>query len=387
MTSEPNWASVSPNAFEELCAELLRREGFLNVGVMSGPGGKDLGRDIYAEELVPLKTGESRLERILIQCKNRPGKRALGIQDTTWYVERAKALGYSRLLIITSSDLASTAKLYLENCNRSAQGIQVSYWNETKLADLLAKHKDVFAKYVIDPFRRLLAQQAKRRPFLRFPQIAVAGHLDAESLLGNIAVEDKSLSSVRNSRAISIGKMIHHSRPVLDRLGLFDFVDSIYLPGVLVIQASANYLREICSTIDFAVITVDAELGIDPLIVECINALKAYKVPFAMCLVIHPTSVFSEPVEEMGLEYADRNEFERLGITQEVNEMTRRVSEVMRRLGFSALPFYDVPDFARTVAIVPMFRQATKPCTGLGELLSLLLGLINAYLRWELFEP
>ena len=47
-----NWAALNDDDFEELCKELMRREGFRNVRRMSGPGSGDRGRDIHAEEFL-----------------------------------------------------------------------------------------------------------------------------------------------------------------------------------------------------------------------------------------------------------------------------------------------------------------------------------------------
>lgn len=394
---EPDWNSVSPGAFEELCAELLAREGFVNVGVMSGPGGKDLGRDIHAEELVTLRTGETRTERILVQCKNRASKRAISTQEAAWYAERAKTLGYTRLLIITSSDLSSSAKLYLENCNKSSQGIHISYWNQNKLVDLLTKHENIFAKYVVDPFKRLLAQQssAKReRPFLRFPLVAVAGHSHVDSLFGSLAIPDTSISSIPNSKAISIGKIVHAIRPLLDRMSQWDFVDSLYLPGLVTLEATEATFGELGAKIDLTVLTVNEQTGIDPEIVRYLVALKKHLIPFVIALMIPKESklqsheLYSERGGDLRLEYIDRREFERAGIEQQIDDMTWRVATVLKRLGFSASAFYDITDFTRTVAIAPIFQSRVQPKAGLNELLLLLTGLITAYLGKELFsEP
>jgi hypothetical protein len=146
------WDALSDDDFEELCTELMRRKGFLNVRRMSGIGSGDRGRDIHAEENLISATGGAILTRILVQCKNYWGSRtSIGPSDVESLAQRARTMSYDRVLIITSYDLTSQAKTTaLDMSTNPSWGIIAEWWSGHDLVSLLLKYPDLRRRFSLE---------------------------------------------------------------------------------------------------------------------------------------------------------------------------------------------------------------------------------------------
>jgi hypothetical protein len=146
-----DWSTLTDDEFEELCKELMRRKGFRNVRRMSGPGAGDRGRDIHAEEHLPSATGGEIHTRILVQCKNYWGSRTtICPSDVEGLAQRARSLGYNRILIITSHDLSSQAKTTaLDMATNPSWGIIAEWWNNHDLIGFILKYPDLRTQFSI----------------------------------------------------------------------------------------------------------------------------------------------------------------------------------------------------------------------------------------------
>lgn len=148
-----DWSALDPAQFEELCKELMRRKGFLNVTRTSGPGPGDMGRDLHAEEILISQTGRPIHSKILVQCKNYwRSRKTVGPAQVERAANRARTLHYNRVLIITSYDLSSQAKQIALNTTKNLEfGVRVEWWNESDLNTLLFKYPDVKRQFSLDP--------------------------------------------------------------------------------------------------------------------------------------------------------------------------------------------------------------------------------------------
>lgn len=146
---EFDWAQLSNIEFEDLCCDLLREEQFINVKRISGPGSGDGGRDIIAEEIVPLKAGYKLIYKYFIQCKNYFGsKKSIGPGMIRDYAINAETSGYDIFLMITSYDLSSGAKEQAEKINSDrARRVKVCYWTQSELISKLMPHSLLIDKY------------------------------------------------------------------------------------------------------------------------------------------------------------------------------------------------------------------------------------------------
>jgi hypothetical protein len=144
-----DWGSLSDTEFEGMCKDILRGEGFSNVQRLSGPGSGDMARDVTAEDTITLEVGRTVTFRWLVQCKNygRSGK-TISPGEVEKYATRAETLGYNRLLIITSHDLSSQAKLFASKISEHPKkNVDVDFYTESDIVDRLLKFAEIREKY------------------------------------------------------------------------------------------------------------------------------------------------------------------------------------------------------------------------------------------------
>ena len=144
-----DWKNLSPTEFEELCKDLLCDLGYIHVKRMSGVGGGDMGQDIIAEETVSHRNRFSETIKLMVQCKNyAPSKTTIKPNIVEKYVNRAETFGFSQLLIITSYDLTSQAKITVNTINNNPKKtVKVTFWNEIDLLNFLQQYPKTKEKY------------------------------------------------------------------------------------------------------------------------------------------------------------------------------------------------------------------------------------------------
>lgn len=146
-----DFSQLSDDEFEELCQELMRREGFQNVRRLSGPGPGDQSRDIHAEENLNTITHTTIPTRILVQCKNYGASRTtISSTNVESLANRARTMDYTRILIITSHDLSSPAKNTANGMvSNSNWRILAEWWNIHDLTRLLLKYPDIRKQFAL----------------------------------------------------------------------------------------------------------------------------------------------------------------------------------------------------------------------------------------------
>lgn len=146
-----DFSQLSDDEFEELCTELMRKEGFQNVRRLSGPGPGDQGRDIHAEENLSTITHATIPTRILVQCKNYGGSRTtISSTDVEALANRARTHNYTRILIITSHDLSSPAKITANGMISNPNWrILAEWWNVHDLTRLVLKYPAILRQFAL----------------------------------------------------------------------------------------------------------------------------------------------------------------------------------------------------------------------------------------------
>ncbi|MFB0543335.1 MAG: translation initiation factor IF-2, partial [Candidatus Bathyarchaeia archaeon] len=162
------------------------------------------------------------------------------------------------------------------------------------------------------------------------------------------------------------------------------FKTEIKIPGLLVIdtpghEAFANLRKRGGSVADMAVLVIDVIRGFEPQTHESLEILKVRRTPFLVAankidLIpgwrAHPNSLFLESYQRQDQALRD--------------DLDGRIYNIMgtfSRLGFRADRFDKVKDFAKTIAIVPV---SAKTGEGIAELLAVLIGLTQQYLKEKL---
>ncbi|RJS89301.1 translation initiation factor IF-2 [Candidatus Bathyarchaeota archaeon] len=162
------------------------------------------------------------------------------------------------------------------------------------------------------------------------------------------------------------------------------FRAEIKIPGLLVIdtpghEAFANLRKRGGSVADMAILVIDVIRGFEPQTYESLEILRARRTPFLVAankidLIpgwrAHPNALFLESYRRQDP-----------GVREDLDRRVYDIMGIFSRLGFRADRFDRVRDFTKTIAIVPV---SAKTGEGVAELLAVLIGLTQQYLREKL---
>ncbi len=221
----------------------------------------------------------------------------------------------------------------------------------------------------------------------RQPIVCVLGHVDTGKTL--------LLDNIRKSsvQAREVGGMTQHigaSYFPLDTLIevcgplLAGLKGKIQIPGLLVIdtpghEAFANLRKRGGGAADIAILVVDVLKGFEAQTYESLDILKARKTPFLVAVnkIDRIPGWLSQP-EKLFLEsYESQDPY----VREDLDNRLYTIMGTFSSLGFQCERFDRIKDFTRTVALVPV---SAKTGEGIPELLSVLVGLTQQYLKTRL---
>jgi len=222
---------------------------------------------------------------------------------------------------------------------------------------------------------------------IRQPIVCVLGHVDT----GKTLLLDKiRKTSVQAREAGGMTQHIGASFFPLETLTkicgpLFKGLRKrVRIPGLLVIdtpghEAFANLRKRGGAVADIAILVIDILKGFEAQTYECIDILKARKTPFLVAAnkIDRLPGWKSKPDESFSASYRDQDSY----VRQDLDERLYTIIGNFSRLDFRTDRFDKIPDFTRTVAIVP---TSAKTGEGIPELLAVLIGLTQQYLRSSL---
>jgi len=222
---------------------------------------------------------------------------------------------------------------------------------------------------------------------IRQPIVCVLGHIDTGKTL---LLDHIRKSSVQAREAGGITQHIGASffpvetlaeicGPLLERLKT-----EIRIPGLLVIdtpghEAFANLRKRGGGVADIAILVIDVLKGFEPQTYESLDILKARKTPFLVAAnkIDRLPGWKSKPSEPFLKSYQGQDPY----VRQDLDERLYAIMGTFSRLGFRADRFDKISDFTRTAAMVP---TSAKTGEGIPELLAVLVGLTQQYLRASL---
>lgn len=217
--------------------------------------------------------------------------------------------------------------------------------------------------------------------------MCVLGHVDTGKtlLLDNIR---KSSVQAREVGGITqhIGASFFPLETLVELCGslLASLKGKIQIPGLLMIdtpghEAFANLRKRGGGVADIAILVVDVLKGFEAQTYESLDILKVRKTPFlvAMNKVDRIPGWKSQP-EQLFLEsYASQA----TSVREDLDNRLYTVMGTFSTLSFQTERFDRVKDFTRTIALVPV---SAKTGEGIPELLSVLVGLTQQYLKTQL---
>lgn len=165
---------------------------------------------------------------------------------------------------------------------------------------------------------------------------------------------------------------------------LSKFKFQVNLPGLLFIdtpghETFSNLRRRGGSAADIAVLVIDVAQGLQPQTVESINILKSRKTPFLV--VANKVDLIPGWKKLEGLSFHESYSKQRPEVQTEVDNRIYSLMGALSRLGFAADRYDSISEFTKTVAIVP---ASGKTREGLADLLAMLIGLTQAFMKEEL---
>jgi len=156
------------------------------------------------------------------------------------------------------------------------------------------------------------------------------------------------------------------------------------IPGLLVIdtpghEAFANLRKRGGAVADIAILVIDILKGFEAQTYESIDILKVRKTPFLVAAnkIDRVPGWVSKPDDPFLTSYQSQDPY----VRQDIDERLYTIMGTFSKLGFQTERFDKISDFTRTAAIVPV---SAKTGEGIPELLSVLVGLTQQYLRARL---
>ncbi len=222
---------------------------------------------------------------------------------------------------------------------------------------------------------------------VRQPIVCVLGHIDT----GKTLLLDKiRKSSVQTREAGGITQHIGASFFPVETLKeltgplLAQLKGRVRIPGLLVIdtpghEAFANLRKRGGAAADIAILVIDILRGFEAQTYECIDILKTRKTPFLVAAnkIDRLPSWVSKPNEPLLKSYQSQDTY----VRQDFDERLYTIIGSFSQLSFRADRFDKITDFTQTIAIVPV---SAKTGEGVPELLTVLIGLTQQYLRGQL---
>lgn len=142
-----DWSLLSPDQFEELCYDVLKKDkslGFSTVEWFKGTTGQR-GRDIEAKKIISTISGKSREERWIIQCKHYLS-RSIGVRDFMDTIAWADSHNPEAILMIASSFLSSDAKDYIKGLYKQKR-YKIEYIEIDELERIIKNDIELINKY------------------------------------------------------------------------------------------------------------------------------------------------------------------------------------------------------------------------------------------------
>tara|TARA_B100000029_G_scaffold516714_2_gene633135 strand:- start:406 stop:2178 length:1773 start_codon:yes stop_codon:yes gene_type:complete len=219
----------------------------------------------------------------------------------------------------------------------------------------------------------------------RQPIVVVLGHIDS----GKTSLLDKIRGTAVQSREAGgitqhIGASFFPIETLEDLCGnLLEKVGGkIDIPGILVIDTPGhavftNLRNRGGSASDISILVIDAMKGIEVQTRESLDILKKRKVPFLIALNKLDTVPGWRPSSSLTSSLKQLDESTRNNLDGRIYDVVGELS----RYGIQSEAFYRLQDPQKQVAIVPV---SAKTGEGIPELISLLIGLTQSYLKQKL---
>ncbi len=222
---------------------------------------------------------------------------------------------------------------------------------------------------------------------IRQPIAVVLGHVDhgKTTLLDRLrgtsvaAREPGQITQWIGASLIPAQTLAEICGPLLGRFNL-----KIEIPGILFIdtpghETFSNLRKRGGSAADVAILVIDVTKGIEPQTVESLTILKARKTPFLICC--NKIDAIPGWKTLSGGSFLANMANQRPEVLTDLDNRLYTMMGTLSRHGIRADRFDRIQEFAKTVALVP---ASAKTGEGMPELMAVLVGLTQVYMKGEL---
>ena len=222
---------------------------------------------------------------------------------------------------------------------------------------------------------------------IRQPIVCVLGHVDTGKTLLLDRIRKTSVQA-REAGGITqhIGASFFPVETLKQLMGplLSTLKGEIQIPGLLIVdtpghEAFTNLRRRGGSVADIAILVIDILRGFEAQTYECIEILKSRKTPFIVAVnkIDRISGWKPQPDTPFLKTYAAQDAY----VKESLDNRLYEIMGTFSRLGFRTNRFDQIKDFTSTIALVP---TSAKTGEGLNELLMVLVGLTQQYLKKQL---
>ena len=167
--------------------------------------------------------------------------------------------------------------------------------------------------------------------------------------------------------------------PLLGRFKL-----KIEVPGILFIdtpghETFSNLRKRGGSAADVAILVIDVTKGVEPQTVESLTILKARKTPFLICC--NKIDAIPGWKSSPAGSFLENTANQRPEVLTDLDNRLYTMMGTLSRYSIRADRFDRIQEFAKTVALVP---ASAKTGEGMPELMAVLVGLTQVYMKGEL---
>jgi len=222
---------------------------------------------------------------------------------------------------------------------------------------------------------------------IRQPIVCVLGHVDT----GKTLLLDKIRKSSVQAREVGgitqhIGASFFPLDTLVEICGplLADLKGKIQIPGLLVIdtpghEAFANLRKRGGGAADIAILVIDVLRGFEAQTYESLDILKTRKTPFLVAVnKIDRIPGWKSQPDKLFLE---SYKFQDSYVREDLDNRLYTIMGTFSTLSFQSERFDKIKDFTRIIALVPV---SAKSGEGIPELLSVLVGLTQQFLKTKL---
>jgi len=222
---------------------------------------------------------------------------------------------------------------------------------------------------------------------IRQPIAVVLGHVDHGKTTLLDQLRGTSVAAREPGQITQwIGASLIPAKTLTEIIGplLARFKLTIEVPGILFIdtpghETFSNLRKRGGSAADVAVLVIDVTKGIEPQTVESLTILKARKTPFLICC----NKIDAVPGwKSSGAgSFLENMASQRPEVLTDLDNRLYSMMGTLSRYGIRADRFDRITEFAKTVALVP---ASAKTGEGIPELMAVLVGLTQVYMKGEL---